>query len=62
MELASSYDYDAWELTIYIDNRKYVYTGVSPFHNSEFVKRAKRNKGRALAYIRKYQFRRKDEA
>jgi len=59
MKLASSYDRDVSELTVYIEGKEYIYTHISPFHNSEFVKKAKRNRGRALAYVRT--FPRKDE-
>jgi hypothetical protein len=57
MKITSSYDQDSFELTITVDGRKYVYVDVSPFHHSEFRKRAKYNKGRAMAYIRGFKTR-----
>ena len=54
MTLGSSYDQDTWELTVWIDGNEYTYTDVSPYHHRQFSSRAKRNKGRALAYIRTF--------
>lgn len=52
MKLESSYDTDTWEQTVWIDGKRFVYTDVSPYHNSEFTKRAEKNKGRAIAFIK----------
>jgi hypothetical protein len=56
--LSVSYDLDTWELRVSIGDKKYTYVSISPFQNSEFLKRAEKNKGRAMAYIRN--FRRKE--
>ena len=53
--LGSSYNQDTWELTVIIDGKEYTYENVSPYHNDQFVARAKRNIGRALAYARTFQ-------
>lgn len=55
MTLTASYDRDTWELTVTVDGTTYVYTDVSPHHSDQFRKRARRNKGRAMAYIRTFQ-------
>jgi len=51
-EFSSSYDSEEWEVTVYIDGKMYIYTGVSRYHNHRFTKLAKSNKGRAMTYIK----------
>lgn len=50
--LTSSYDRDTWEFRVTVDGRAYTFRNVSPFIADQFHKRAKRNRGRALAYLR----------
>jgi hypothetical protein len=52
--LGSSYNADLWELTVYLDGKEYTYTNVSPHHNDKFVAKAKKNRGRAMAYVRTF--------
>ena len=52
--LGSSYNRDTWELTVVIDGKDYTYSNVSPYHNDQFVKRARKNRGRAVAYARTF--------
>lgn len=50
--LTSSYDRDTWELSVTVDGRAYTFRNVSPYIFDQFHKRAKRNRGRALAYLK----------
>jgi len=52
--LGSSYNQDAWELTVIVDGKEYTYVNVSPYHNDQFVSRAKRNWGRAMSYVKDF--------
>lgn len=47
-----SYDADTWTLQVTVNGTPYEYADMSPFHNDEFVKRARRNTGRAMSYLR----------
>ena len=51
--LTSSYDSESWELVVYLDGHRYVYKNISPHHNGAFVALARKNKGRAMAYLRR---------
>jgi len=55
MSLVSSYDSSLSRLTVYLGKETFVYADVSPFHHDRFKER--RNKGYAMAYLRKQGFR-----
>jgi len=50
--ITSTYDRDVWELHVTIDGKPYVYHDVSPFIADRFHRLARRNRGRALAFLR----------
>lgn len=51
--VAYSYDRDAWSLYICVGGtREYVYRGVSPYHMDRFTRLVRRNRGRALNYLK----------
>ncbi len=54
MDFLSSYNLEAWEQTVWINGKKYVYKGVSPYNNRKFWTIARYNRGRAMAYIRDF--------
>ena len=51
-----SYDADTWTLHATVNGTSYEYRDMSPFHCSQFFKRARYNAGRAVAYLRKSRF------
>ena len=51
MNMTSSYDESVWRLTVVLDTKRYVYREVSPYHQGVFFKKAKQNRGRAMAYV-----------
>lgn len=54
MELSSSYEQDRSRLTVHVGGKRYVYRNVSPYHNDQFSRKAWRNRGKAMAYIRDF--------
>lgn len=50
--LVPSYSMDDWELRVWIGDSQYVYSDVTPFQADKFSAMARKNKGKAMAFLK----------